>query len=199
MKMTSITKKRKDTAGTKRTRMSWRKLNKCSYVHAHLRVCTAEGDTSFGSHQHSFDEIDVNSFQSNLTDISGTSSNHLLIKTKSAGFIIQVVMDKLDNEGLFLSVENNDSDMRSKWRILVTIFYFSAKQIPPAVMFLAQCFKKIQRMGQGFLMQQLDDNTEGTIKELRQKVARRCWKCAISAVHLMIRLGCCYMNRTTFL
>ena len=38
-------------------------------------------------------------------------------------------------------------------------------------------------------VKQLDSATEGTIKELRRKVARRRWKRAINAVRLMVRLG----------
>ena len=57
----------------------------------------------------SFDEIDVNSFQSDPG--FGSSNNKFLDKTKSAGFIIRVVMDELEKKGAFSSIEKNESDM----------------------------------------------------------------------------------------
>ena len=53
-----------------------------------------------------FDEIDVNSFQSDPG--FGSSPNKFLNKTKSAGFIIRVVMDELEKKEAFSSVEEAD-------------------------------------------------------------------------------------------
>ena len=53
----------------------------------------------------SFDEVDVNSFQSVLSD---SDAEGILSKTKSAGFIIRVVLDELEKKDAFETV----SDMR---------------------------------------------------------------------------------------
>ena len=61
----------------------------------------------FNSHTDiDFDEIDVNSFQSDPG--FGSSPNKFLNKTKSAGFIIRVVMDELEKKEAFSSVEEAD-------------------------------------------------------------------------------------------
>ena len=105
-----------------------------------------------------FDEIDVNSFHS---DPGYGSSNKFLSKTKSAGFIIRVVMDELEKKEAFSSVDNADMCV----------------------------LKEFKQWVHDSRSKQLDAATEQTIKDLRRKVARRRWKKAINAVRLMVRLG----------
>lgn len=51
----------------------------------------------------SFDEVDVNSFQSVLSD---SDAQGILSKTKSAGFIIRVVLDELEKKDAFETVSD---------------------------------------------------------------------------------------------
>ncbi|KAL7534784.1 hypothetical protein ACHAXR_006071, partial [Thalassiosira sp. AJA248-18] len=117
------------------------------YIYALLREASVLGHTAIG-----FDDIDVNSFGSSC-----------LGKTKSAGFIIRVVMDEVEKNGSLLgSVGRNESDvsiMKEFHRLVLD------SRVP------------------------VDPATEKTMKKLRRKVARRRWKRAISAVRLIVKLG----------
>jgi len=73
------------------------------YVYGLLRQTSLLGHTEI-----SFDEVDVNSSQS---ESRMDKSHRYLNKTKSAGFIIRVVMDELEKKGAFSSVEK-EGDVR---------------------------------------------------------------------------------------
>jgi hypothetical protein len=144
------------------------------YVYSLLRETSMLGHTDIG-----FDEIDVNSFQSDwgfcgASVASGSASpsgggpggmsgRKLLSKTKSAGFIIRVVMDELEKKGAFSSVEKNEADMG--------------------------VLKEFKKWVHDSRSKHLDPSSEHTFKELRRKLARRRWKRAIHMVRLMVRLG----------
>jgi len=123
------------------------------YIYALLREASMLGHTVIA-----FDEVDVNSVQSNAY----CRPSSYLDNTKSAGFIIRVVMDELEKNGSFGSVGQNEGDL--------------------IVM------KEFQRLVMDSRIPQ-DAATEETMKQLRRKVARRRWKRAISAVRLIVRLG----------
>ncbi|KAL7548089.1 hypothetical protein ACHAWF_011376, partial [Thalassiosira exigua] len=165
------------------------------YIYSLLRETSMLGHTDV-----SFDEIDVNSYQSDVVvscggggGASGSSGvdvrsasrragggggrggggggayggaggpTKFLSKTRSAGFVIRVVMDELEKKGAFSSVEKNEQDM--------------------------SVLNEFKMWVHDSRCRQLDAATESTIKELRRKVARRRWKRAIHAVRLMVRLG----------
>ena len=69
-----------------------------------------------------FDEIDVNSFQSDPG--FGSSPNKFLNKTKSAGFIIRVVMDELEKKEAFSSVEEADMCVLKEFSKLIAAVSF---------------------------------------------------------------------------
>ncbi|KAL7543031.1 hypothetical protein ACHAXR_012488 [Thalassiosira sp. AJA248-18] len=138
------------------------------YIYALLRETSLLGHTDIA-----FDEIDVNSFQSDPSGAFGNGSGSesrrsvknysFLSKTKSAGYIIRVVMDELEKKEAFSNVEKNEGDM--------------------CVM------NEFKQWVHDSRSRQLDSATEQTIKELRRKVARRRWKRAIQIVRVMVRLG----------
>eukprot|EP00956_Cyclotella_meneghiniana_P005315 scaffold6685_cov55-Cyclotella_meneghiniana.AAC.1 len=68
------------------------------YIYALLRETAMLGHTDI-----SFDEVDVNSFQSEVSD---GKSQGILTKTKSAGFIIRVVLDELEKKDAFDTVSD---------------------------------------------------------------------------------------------
>lgn len=74
------------------------------YIYALLRETSMLGHTDI-----TYDEIDVNSFQS---EVGFGRSCAYLSKTKSAGFIIRVVMDELEKKGAFASAGKNENDVR---------------------------------------------------------------------------------------
>ena len=123
------------------------------YIYALLRETSLLGHTDID-----FDEVDVNSFQS---EPGYGGSTTFLSKTKSAGFIIRVVMDELEKKGAFSSVEKSDMYVLKEFKQWVT----------------------------DSRSKQLDAATEQTIKDLKRKIALRRWKKAINAVRLMVRLG----------
>jgi len=128
------------------------------YIYALLRETSLLGHTDID-----FDEVDVNSFQSDPGFFSGShhSTTKFLNKTKSSGFIIRVVMDELEKKEAFSSVEKSDMCV----------------------------LKEFKQWVNDSRSKQLDAATEQTIKDLRSKIARRRWKRAINAVRLMVRLG----------
>lgn len=73
------------------------------YVYGLLRETSLLGHTEI-----TFDEVDVNSSQS---ESRMDKSHRYLNNTKSAGFIIRVVMDELEKKGAFSSIEK-EGDMR---------------------------------------------------------------------------------------
>ena len=73
------------------------------YIYSLLREAAILGHTTIG-----FDEIDVNSNNRNL---SGSDPHSYLENTKSAGFIIRVVMDELQKNGS-LGGTVQDEDLR---------------------------------------------------------------------------------------
>lgn len=73
------------------------------YVYGLLRQTSLLGHTEI-----SFDEVDVNSSQA---ESRRNISHRYLSNTKSAGFIIRVVMDELEKKGAFSDVEK-EGDMR---------------------------------------------------------------------------------------
>lgn len=73
------------------------------YVYGLLRETSLLGHTEI-----TFDEVDVNSSQS---ESRMGKSHRYLNNTKSAGFIIRVVMDELEKKGAFSSIEK-EGDMR---------------------------------------------------------------------------------------
>ena len=73
------------------------------YVYGLLRQTSLLGHTEI-----SFDEVDVNSSQA---ESRRNKSHRYLNNTKSAGFIIRVVMDELEKKGAFSDVEK-EGDMR---------------------------------------------------------------------------------------
>ena len=133
-----------------------------------------------------FDEIDVNSFQSDPG--FGSSPNKFLNKTKSAGFIIRVVMDELEKKEAFSSVEKADMCVLKEFSKLnaVSFPFLCPFDVAKAYTHLAPI---IEQWVHDSRSKQLDAATEQTIKDLRRKVARRRWKKAINAVRLMVRLG----------
>ena len=77
------------------------------YIFAMLRETSMLGHTDIP-----FEEIDVNSYQSIDTSDVGlfnpSSKLQMLDKTKSAGYVVRVVMDELEKKGGFSTIDEAD-------------------------------------------------------------------------------------------
>mmetsp|Transcript_7656 Transcript_7656/g.15599 ORF Transcript_7656/g.15599 Transcript_7656/m.15599 type:complete len:1368 (-) Transcript_7656:213-4316(-) len=125
------------------------------YVYGLLRQTSLLGHTEI-----TFDEVDVNSSQA---EARMNKSHRYLNNTKSAGFIIRVVMDELEKKGAFSDVEKEEGDM--------------------------SVLRDFKQWVHDSRCDQLDSATADIIRDLRRKVARKRWKRAIHAVRLAVRLG----------
>jgi len=80
------------------------------YIFAMLRETSMLGHTDIP-----FEEVDVNSYQSIDTSDVGlfnlSSKMHMLDKTKSAGYVVRVVMDELEKKGGFSTIDEADNNV----------------------------------------------------------------------------------------